>query len=243
MLTALRIWSGLMAVVFAAVETHLNLTVYHGKPLPILLPYYVIAAWLLAGALARRHTFHLLVSAWGVTLGHTYLVWMENLLLRDSASMLVTALRNTTVTAALCLVLANYCVRTASAASGARHSTPVVRVVGILLAALLFVGQLSTAWGEGKPAAILLPYFVLAALLLLPVLIRRLAAALILSIWSVGFGYLYAEFAGFLVFFERPPHIVVLAGVASTAALTGVILQSIATASHSAKGTAVAVHA
>lgn len=49
MMTALRIWSGFMAVVFAAVETHLNLTVYHGKPLPILLPYYVMAAWLLGG--------------------------------------------------------------------------------------------------------------------------------------------------------------------------------------------------
>ena len=241
MLTALRIWTGLMAVVFAAVETHLNLTVYDAKPLPILLPYYVIAAWLLAGSLSSRHGFHLLVSGWGVTLGHTYLVWMENMLLRNSASVLVTALRNTTVTAVLCLVLAIYCARIASVASGGQSSTPVVRFAGLLLAALLLIGQLSTAWGEGKPAAIVFPYFMLAALLLLPVLIRRLGAALILAIWSVGFGYLYAEFAGFLVFFERPQHIVVIAAVATTLALTGLILQSVAWASHVAHGRPMAV--
>lgn len=229
MMTALRIWSGFMAVIFAAVETHLNLTVYHGKPLPILLPYYVMAAWLLAGALVPRHGWHLLVSAWGVTLGHTYLVYVENLLLRESSSPLVTALRNTTISAALSLALANYCAwKISRQGAAARRSTPAVRVAGLLLAMLVVAGQLTTGWSEAKPTPMVAAYFVLAALLALPVFARRPRAPLVLSIWSVAFGFFYAEFAGFLVFFPRPFHIVAIAGVAASVSLAGVILQSAA---------------
>ncbi len=50
----LNIWSGLFAAIFLIGETLANLAV-GGKPVPILLPYYVISALLIVGIVVRRY--------------------------------------------------------------------------------------------------------------------------------------------------------------------------------------------
>ena len=74
----LNIWSGLFAAIFLVGETLSNLAV-GGKPISILLPYYVISAFLIAGILSRRYGPNWLVLGWGLAFGYSYVAFADSL--------------------------------------------------------------------------------------------------------------------------------------------------------------------
>ena len=232
MLTTLRIWSAFVAVALATVETLLNVVVYEGKPLSILLPDYVIAAWLLAGAFFPRWGGRLLVSAWAVALGNYYGVFVENLAFHEPPTFFLTALGLSAVLAAICLGLAiRYAGPGPSAAhepeqQGNRSLSTFLKVYGTLFAVLVVCGQRFTSWGQEKPMSLIAPYYLISGAIALAVLLPRRVPHLSLAVWSVALGFFYLEFSGFLVFFERSPWVVRLAGGSTLAAFVGMVLQS-----------------
>ena len=76
----LRIWSGVFAAIFLVGETLSNIAV-NGKPVSILLPYYVVSALLIAGLFSRGYGAKLFLLGWGVALGYSYVAFADNLAL------------------------------------------------------------------------------------------------------------------------------------------------------------------
>jgi hypothetical protein len=71
---------------------------------------------------------------------------------------------------------------------------------------------------------VLLAYYLIAGCLATAIFFYRVRPQLLLSAWCVAFGFFYAEFTGFLVFYERPAWVLRLAVAAVGASLLGLLL-------------------
>ena len=247
----LKVWSGMFAAIFLIGETLSNLAV-GGKPVSILLPYYVISALLIVGILLRRYRLKWLLLGWGLAFGYSYVAFADSLaiFLGDDRLPEIAAIADKLNTSeefvrppvfllvglgvflAATLVglgSAYYCCRADARQSGVTDGFRAHRIRFLVFLSGLFAvsvaaGQLLTTWGLARPLTVLAAYYLNAGCLLAAVFLHRSKPKMFLSTWSVALGFFYAELTAFLIFFERPAWVVNVAVTATVVSLLGSLL-------------------
>ena len=247
----LKLWSGLFAAIFLIGETLSNLAV-GGKPVSILLPYYVISALLIVGILLRRYHLKWLLLGWGLAFGYSYVAFADSLAiflgddrLPEIAAIadklntseefvrppvfLLTGLGVFLAATLVGLGSAYYCCRAASQVSGVTDGIRAHRLRFLVFLSGLFAvsvatGQLLTTWGLARPLTVLVAYYLIAACLFAAVFLHRSKPKMFLLSWSVALGFFYAELTAFLIFYERPAWVLNLAVTATVITLLGLLL-------------------
>lgn len=226
MLKIFRIWSGVAALAFVAGET---LTASPNKPLAVLLPYYVIGAWLLTGAVSRSRAPILFVSGWGVAFGYSYVAFADLLTVFQPPLFLLVLVGFTALVSLGSLGLAIKCMTPSPQQPSSRTGSKLdmLNVGSLLFAVLVVLFQVSTEWGQGKHLILRIFYLLIAGWLFWACLGGESRSKMLLAGWGVALGFFYAEFSGFLVFFERPAWLLWLAGTAAACSLVGVLVVSL----------------
>ena len=247
----LKVWSGMFAAIFLIGETLSNLAV-GGKPVSILLPYYVISALLIVGILLRRYRLKWLLLGWGLAFGYSYVAFADSLaiFLGDDRLPEIAAIADKLNTseefvrppvfllvglgvflAATLIGLgsAYHCCRADARQSGVTDGFRAHRIRFLVFLSGLFAvsvaaGQLLTTWGLARPVTVLAAYYLNAGCLLAAVFLHRSKPKMFLSTWSVALGFFYAELTAFLIFFERPAWVVNVAVTATVVSLLGSLL-------------------
>ena len=96
--------------------------------------------------------------------------------------------------------------------------------LGFVFGLCVAAAQVLTTWGEGRPLIALVPYYLIAGWVVATPWLERPAFEHRLTAWSVALGFFYAEFTGPLIFFDRPPWVLTLAGGATIACVAGLVL-------------------
>jgi len=164
MLKLLKIWSGVAAFAFVAGET---LTASADKPLAVLLPYYLIAAWLLAGLFFRRVGPKLLLSGWGVAFGYSYVAFADLLTIFEPPTFFLVLVGVTAGGSLFSLLLASYCFMICPEESFATTGSSVLpskllNIGSVLFAGFVVAAQAFTSWGDGRHLIVLMVYYLIA---------------------------------------------------------------------------------
>lgn len=194
MLKFLKIWSLVFAIFLAAIKTYAE----HMKGHPYLdaLQTYLFLGWIGGVFVFPRSAPKILLSGWAFVMGWYLMGLIDNVAFWNPLQFVINYFIVMNFLVLATLFLSNYLIKAERqpVANDQKNSLPrMIKTGSMLFGGFLVVAQLFGAWGEDRHWLYLLPYFLIAAWIILGgALYDARPKLLFIALW-LAFGFLGSE--------------------------------------------------